>query len=390
MITVTEAAKEAISDLYKKYLLAQTAGDIMLGEVSEHLYVSDLDFKQKNHVTLKKSIVEVGFYETVETGVINLFNYKKDMKPYSLLTDYMNADEMVEKLLSYIEKHTTIYNAKEILENPYYKTVRITEDTRNGITLKENNYLPGEFFQTYRSTYDDKDPFAYADIGLFDDEVHFPMILEEGNVWMSVVMSEILSMQEPIQKAKGNVITYGLGLGYYTFMVSEKKDVESITVIEMNPDVIALFKKNLLPQFPHKEKVKIIQADAYEYVKTQKDGQYDYAFSDFWGGMVDGVQLYLPFARASAKFKKTKSDYWIETCFLEYFFRPALLKVLMSLVSDKKILLTEEEPQIQKIQKKFIAYCAKQNYEIKNEKDLYQLLSTENLINWMRDFAKQM
>lgn len=89
---------------------------------------------------------------------------------------------------------------------------------------------------------------------------------------MSVVLSEIESMKEPLERAAGKVITYGLGLGYYTFMASEKEDVESVTVVELNPHMISLFKKKLLPHFPHKEKVHIIEGDALVYIKSRKTG----------------------------------------------------------------------------------------------------------------------
>lgn len=35
----------AVEDLWKKYLLSVTAQDMLLGEVADHLYVEDLDFR---------------------------------------------------------------------------------------------------------------------------------------------------------------------------------------------------------------------------------------------------------------------------------------------------------------------------------------------------------
>ena len=42
-----------------------------------------------------------------------------------------------------------------------------------------------EFFQSYHQTYDRDDPFFYAELGFFTDRVEFPVLLENGNVWMS-------------------------------------------------------------------------------------------------------------------------------------------------------------------------------------------------------------
>ena len=58
-----------------------------------------------------------------------------------------------------------------------------------------------------------------------------------------------------LKKAHGRVLTFGLGLGYFTYHAAENPEVESVTVVDISPDVIALFKEQILPQFPHKEKV---------------------------------------------------------------------------------------------------------------------------------------
>lgn len=87
-------------------------------------------------------------------------------------------------------------------------------------------------------------------------------------------------------------------------MASEKEEVESVTVVEMNRDVISLFKRNILPQFPNKEKIRIIEADAFAFIEKQEDGIYDTAFSDFWSGVDDGLDLYLRFMAKTARFAK--------------------------------------------------------------------------------------
>lgn len=60
----------------------------------------------------------------------------------------------------------------------------------------------------------------------------FPAVLENERIWMTITPNEIETMKEAVDKAFGNVLTFGLGLGYYAYMVSEKVNVESITVVE--------------------------------------------------------------------------------------------------------------------------------------------------------------
>ncbi|SFS94039.1 hypothetical protein [Paenibacillus sp. 453mf] len=60
---------------------------------------------------------------------------------------------------------------------------------------------------------------------------------------------KIETMKEPVEAAFGNALTFGLGLGYYAYMVSEKDNVKSVTVVEANEHVIRLLKEHILPQY---------------------------------------------------------------------------------------------------------------------------------------------
>lgn len=79
---------------------------------------------------------------------------------------------------------------------------------------------------------------------------------------MTTIPNEINTMKDPIDKARGDVLTYGLGLGYYVYMVANKDEVRSITAVENDDEIIALFRQHILPQFSHPEKVIIVRDDA--------------------------------------------------------------------------------------------------------------------------------
>ena len=72
---------------------------------------------------------------------------------------------------------------------------------------------------------------------------------------MSISPNEVFTMDQPIKKAKGKVLTLGCGMGYFAYMVSLKEDVESITIVELEQSVINLFEIYLLPQFENKDKI---------------------------------------------------------------------------------------------------------------------------------------
>lgn len=389
-IVRNQEVQQTISYLWKKYLLAITAGDIMLGEVADQLYVSDLNFdelKKEGIDALLEAVISTGFADTIDGAIDNLCEVPEEMRPYSELLESMSPDDVWEALFTEIQKHTKYYDSSMVTKNPYYTHIKAPTTQKGDITLTTTDYLAGEFFQTYHKKFDSSDPFGYADIGFFDGHVSFPVLLEKGNVWMSVVMSEIESMEAPIARAHGRVITYGLGLGYYAFMVAEKSNVESVTIVEMNPHVISLFKEKLLPQFPHKEKIHIIEGDALAFIEQQTDGEYDEAFSDFWGGTVDGLDLYMKFMPKTVRFQRTHHEYWIETCFLEYYFRPVMMKVLMEKGLGRHVKLPKEEKSVRKLQLAFEQFLQTWDYSIKTPEDIYQALDTQTMIPLMRQFS---
>ena len=70
--------------------------------------------------------------------------------------------------------------------------------------------------------------------------------------------------------------------------VAIKPDVESVTIVEQNQSVIDLFNQKILPQFGDaKAKVRIVKADAFEFILTVQNGEYDYCFADIWDGIRD-------------------------------------------------------------------------------------------------------
>lgn len=124
-----------------------------------------------------------------------------------------------------------------------------------------------------------------------------------------------------------------------------------------------------MPQFEHKEKVKIITADALQYVKTIKDDQYDYIFADTWQNQVDGLSQYFEYKKSANKLN-IPFDYWIEQSlleelrdkcwiyFLSQFYQSPLPYDYRNLAFAKELLF---------------------NYSFKSKKDVWKLLSFHEL-----------
>ncbi len=174
----------------------------------------------------------------------------------------------------------------------YLQTVRPDGGTQGAIDLVYETVQPMELFVADDFQVDGQGR-VFPQLGWFDRAFSFPALREDGRVWMTVTPNEINTIQPAVRESHGKVLTYGLGLGYYAFHCLLKEDVASVTVVEKNPAVIEVFRRFLLPFFPRKEALTIVQADAFDYAAyvMPKEG-YDTVFTDLWHDVSDGIPLY--------------------------------------------------------------------------------------------------
>lgn len=218
----------------------------------------------------------------------------------------------------YFPKMVKKLEVSEYKENPYFKKVRNPKIKLDNIELKYDFYKPYEGF-VYNDIEVDKDGRMYPQIGFFEEDFRYPAILENDRIWMTVTPNEIETMKMPIEKAHGKVLTFGLGLGYFQYMVSNKPDVEDVYVVDSNETIINLFSKYLLPQFENSNKIKIIKMDAFEFLeKEMKNYTFDYLFADLWHDVSDGVEMYLKIKEYEKLYPKTEFEYWIEKSIKAY------------------------------------------------------------------------
>lgn len=212
----------------------------------------------------------------------------------------------------YIRPSVRILNTADYTENEYYKSIKIENIKEGAWELRRECYEP------YRAVICDdlifRDGYTeIAPLGFFTERFYFPAVLENGNEWMTLTPVDVDTCKSAIAAAHGRVATFGLGLGYYAYMVSEKSNVESVTVIERSGDVIRLFEKYILPQFKHADKIKIIRADALEYARDVMPKEaFDYVFVDVWRDASDGAPFYKKMKPLEELNGKTEFSYWIE------------------------------------------------------------------------------
>jgi hypothetical protein len=209
-------------------------------------------------------------------------------------------------------------DTNQYYNNPYYANIKIPTIKMGNSELKYEEYKPFEAF-VCNDIIQTEAGRQIPQIGFFETKFMFPAALENNRLWMSITPNEIETMQEAVDQAFGNVLTFGLGLGYYTYMTSQKDSVASVTVVESNEDIIDLFKKYILPQFKNAGKIKIIKADAFEYAQQQlSHRKYDVVFTDLWHDVSDGIEMYLKMKKYEKQSPGTVFAYWIEKSMLCY------------------------------------------------------------------------
>lgn len=276
----------------------------------------------------------------------------------------------------------------EFRENPYIKNIKIDESIRiskNNIEFKMDYYDKYEIFQL-NTLSRRKDFIVKPSIGYFNEKVWFPSLQENGNAWMTITPAEMNTMKPHIATMKGKVLVFGLGLGYFAYMSALKDNVESVTVIELNQDIIDIFNSYIYPQMDKEtqSKIKVVKGDAKEvFLDVDFVKGFDTSFIDIWKGSEDGIPLYCYF-KENEKLHKLKPSYWIEDD-IKLQYQEAMSGYIIYLMSkgfhDKQ---TQNEYLHMLRQRFFVRkienYFNGKKYLIKDKSDMQKLIFDTNLM----------
>ena len=229
----------------------------------------------------------------------------------ALLTAYMTPDESPEDEallrrrlpLMLHREDPAVYRA-----DPWLTTfTKLAAATEGNIRLETRRYAPMELFVR-----DDfhlgPDGRLYPQLGWFRQGFDYPALTENGRVWMTVTPNEINTLRPLAQQSRGRVLCCGLGLGYYALHACLNPAVTAVTVAERSDRVIRLFRRSMLPRFPHAEKLRIVEDDAFAYAERHRD--YDTVLCDLWHDVSDGIPLYL--RMKGLEHPGVRYLYWIE------------------------------------------------------------------------------
>lgn len=193
----------------------------------------------------------------------------------------------------------------------YFKNIKIPADVRGKWAFKEEFLAPYEPFvcRDFKVLPDGR---MLPQIAFFTEKYPFPAVLENGREWMTLQPNEMVTTWPAIGKAKGRVLTFGMGLGYFTYHAAMKPEVESVTVVDISAEVLDLFRTHILPQIPNKDKISLVQKDAYAFAEEDMAGNFDFVFADIWHDAGDGREPYLKMKAYETRFPDIEFDFWLE------------------------------------------------------------------------------
>lgn len=249
----------------------------------------------------------------MKTTLIDLISqYDED---YSLLKESINLTKL---------------NYDEYINNPYTKNIKLNNIKYKNYMIKNDKYLPYELFISNDIEITNTTSFKeITNLGYFTKEFPYISLYKDNTIWMLITPNEINTMKESINEVNGTVITFGLGLGYFQYMISLKENVKKIYVIEKDKEIINLFKKYILPQFKYKDKIEIIEMDANKFI-SEEYSKYNanYYFIDLYHNPIDGLKFFINFKKLEKNIPNTKVLYWLNKSLLSYV-RRCLISLLI-------------------------------------------------------------
>lgn len=197
----------------------------------------------------------------------------------------------------YFEKGIHMLDVNEYKENLYWKNVKFGKEHAVGEwTVGTLRFSPFEAFIADDFMYD-AEGRVIPQIGFFNEGFKYCFARRNSGEWMTITPKEIKVMSNDLEKAKGNVLVYGLSLGYFPVMAAAKPEVKKVTVIERDASIVKLYEECVKPCFDEEiiSKIEIVTEDALtfaEKVSVSSEKEYDFIYADLWRDAADGLPEY--------------------------------------------------------------------------------------------------
>lgn len=129
----------------------------------------------------------------------------------------------------------------------------------------------------------------------------------DGHMWMSDSPDERRDHAAIIHRARGQVLIAGLGLGMVALACAAKEEVDHVTVVDIDPDVVALVTPHLREAVKEvrgdPDILEVVEADIFEW-RPPKGTKYDAIWFDIWPNLcTDDLDEHAKLNRSFARFR---------------------------------------------------------------------------------------
>lgn len=178
-----------------------------------------------------------------------------------------------EELLTQFSKKELLAQLSEVLEykTPPYEPLKVPE------------YFPGQYGKWKLEEI--KTPIIRGYFTPYQSVTNNYRLCQGETLWMSLTPMELESQSHHALNANGHTVIMGLGIGVLLYNILLNKEVDKVTVIESDPDIIELFYQIIdATNWTNWDKFSIIVADALSWIPSEP---VDYLTVDIWPELGD-------------------------------------------------------------------------------------------------------
>lgn len=295
----------------------------------------------------------------------------------NLFLDAFEIDRDSEENIDIIETYFSNFKCldeKEYLSNPYIKSFKGKTFKNKDYSLEYCEYKPYQLLPLDEILIKDKDYKEISQVGYFKNTFRYLALRENDVVWMCITPNEINTMKEAVKSVEGNVLVLGLGLGYFPYMASLKDNVNSITIIENNQNIIDIYRSEI-EHFVGNSKIKIIKDNAFNYLKNNNN--FDCVFADLWHNPEDGVHSFIKLKEVENDLKKP-FYYWLEPSLIQMLRRSVITlfqEHFEGYTQDNYLFAENDFDRLLNL-----LYSKLRNIEFKSISDVNKILEKEELL----------